>query len=237
MINIQQLRQSFFISLWFMVLTFPIMVIRVNTVENVIEWRWRNLLIVGIGSFFGSLVWRYLLRRKEMGARVAETTPAEREKPSPLRRLASDSRFRVSALAVLTVAAVVFPFVVSIYQVNILITALMYVTLGLGLNIVVGLSGLLHLGYAAFYAVGAYTYALLYVHYGIGFWTALPLGMILAALFGILLGFPVLRLRGDYLAIVTLGFGEIIRLVLENWNEFSFGPSGIANIPGRVFSA
>ena len=115
------------------------------------------------------------------------------------------------------------------------ITALMYVVLGLGLNIVVGLAGLLHLGYAAFYAVGAYTYGLLYVHYGLGFWTALPAGMILAAVFGILLGFPVLRLRGDYLAIVTLGFGEITRLVLENWNDFSFGPSGIANIPRPGF--
>ena len=109
-------------------------------------------------------------------------------------------------------------------------TALMYVVLGLGLNIVVGLAGLLDLGYVAFYAVGAYTYALLNHHFGLGFWTVLPIGGLLAATFGILLGFPVLRLRGDYLAIVTLGFGEIIRLVLENWGEFSKGPSGISNI-------
>jgi branched-chain amino acid transport system permease protein len=109
-------------------------------------------------------------------------------------------------------------------------TALMYVVLGLGLNIVVGLAGLLDLGYVAFYAVGAYTYALLHYNFGIGFWVALPLGGLLAALFGILLGIPVLRLRGDYLAIVTLGFGEIIRLVMENWGSFSQGPSGISNI-------
>jgi branched-chain amino acid transport system permease protein len=102
--------------------------------------------------------------------------------------------------------------------------------LGLGLNIVVGLAGLLDLGYVAFYAVGAYFYALMNHHFGLGFWVALPLAGLLAATFGILLGFPVLRLRGDYLAIVTLGFGEIIRLILENWNEFSFGPSGIAGI-------
>jgi branched-chain amino acid transport system permease protein len=111
-----------------------------------------------------------------------------------------------------------------------MITALMYVMLGLGLNIVVGLAGLLDLGYVAFYAVGAYFYALMNHHFGLGFWVALPLSGALAATFGILLGFPVLRLRGDYLAIVTLGFGEIIRLILENWNELSYGPSGIAGI-------
>jgi branched-chain amino acid transport system permease protein len=114
-------------------------------------------------------------------------------------------------------------------------TVLMYVVLGLGLNIVVGLAGLLDLGYVAFYAVGAYSYALLNYHYGLDFWLALPVGALIGAGFGILLGFPVLRLRGDYLAIVTLGFGEIIRLILENWNDFSFGPSGIANIPRPSF--
>jgi branched-chain amino acid transport system permease protein len=99
----------------------------------------------------------------------------------------------------------------------------------------VGLAGLLDLGYVAFYAVGAYSYALLNHHFGLGFWLAIPIGMAFAALFGILLGIPVLRLRGDYLAIVTLGFGEIIRLILENWSDFSYGPSGIANIPRPGF--
>ncbi len=93
------------------------------------------------------------------------------------------------------------------------------------------MAGLLDLGFVAFYAVGAYSYALLNLHFGLGFWAVLPIGAMLAALFGIILGFPVLRLRGDYLAIVTLAFGEIIRLVMENWNAFSQGPSGISNIP------
>jgi branched-chain amino acid transport system permease protein len=124
-----------------------------------------------------------------------------------------------------------FPWLFSSYQVNVLISALIYVILGLGLNVVVGLAGLLNLGYAAFYAVGAYGYALLNRQFGLGFWAALPAGGILAATFGVLLGFPVLRLRGDYLAIVTLGFGEIVRLVLENWSGLSNGPSGINNIP------
>jgi branched-chain amino acid transport system permease protein len=121
------------------------------------------------------------------------------------------------------------------YQTNIMISALIYIMLGLGINIVVGLAGLLDLGYVAFYAVGAYSYALLNYHFGLSFWLALPIGAATGAFFGILLGYPVLRLRGDYLAIVTLGFGEIIRLILENWNAFSFGPSGIANIPRPGF--
>jgi branched-chain amino acid transport system permease protein len=109
---------------------------------------------------------------------------------------------------------------------------LTYVMLGWGLNIVVGLAGLLDLGYVAFYAVGAYAYALLSTQHGLGFWAVLPLAGMFAASFGVLLGFPVLRLRGDYLAIVTLGFGEIIRLVILNWVDFTNGPAGIGSIPG-----
>jgi branched-chain amino acid transport system permease protein len=110
-----------------------------------------------------------------------------------------------------------------------------YVMLGWGLNIVVGLAGLLDLGYVAFYAVGAYSYALLSTQWGLGFWAVLPLAGMTAASFGLLLGFPVLRLRGDYLAIVTLGFGEIIRLVILNWVDLTNGPNGIGSIPGPTF--
>ena len=107
--------------------------------------------------------------------------------------------------------------------------------LGWGLNIVVGLAGLLDLGYVAFYAVGAYAYALLATTFGLSFWICLPLAGILAAFWGILLGFPVLRLRGDYLAIVTLAFGEIIRLVLINWADLTNGEAGISSIPRVTF--
>jgi branched-chain amino acid transport system permease protein len=114
--------------------------------------------------------------------------------------------------------------------------------LGCGLNIVVGLAGLLDLGYAAFYAVGAYSFALFAQWYGLTFWQALPTAGILAASFGVILGFPVLRLRGDYLAIVTLGFGEIIRIILLNWAPVTGGPNGVAGIPrpslfGLLFQA
>lgn len=137
-------------------------------------------------------------------------------------------------LAVL-VAVVVFPFIPGIgrYHVDLATTVLIYVMLGWGLNIVVGLAGLLDLGYVAFYAVGAYTFAILSTSFGVGFWLCLPIAAIMAASFGILLGYPVLKLEGDYLAIVTLGFGEIIRLVLINWSDMTGGPNGIDNI-GRV---
>jgi branched-chain amino acid transport system permease protein len=115
------------------------------------------------------------------------------------------------------------------------IQILIYVMLGWGLNIVVGLAGLLDLGYVAFYAVGAYSYALLATTFGLSFWICLPLAGVLAALWGVMLGFPVLRLRGDYLAIVTLAFGEIIRTILVNWVAFTGGGAGIASIPKITF--
>jgi branched-chain amino acid transport system permease protein len=112
---------------------------------------------------------------------------------------------------------------------------MIYVMLGWGLNIVVGLAGLLDLGYVAFYAVGAYSYALLSTSFGLSFWICLPLAGILAAMWGIILGFPVLRLRGDYLAIVTLAFGEIIRQVLINWVDLTNGYAGISGVPHVTF--
>jgi branched-chain amino acid transport system permease protein len=121
------------------------------------------------------------------------------------------------------------------YILDLAILVLTYVMLGWGLNVVVGLAGLLDLGYVAFYAVGAYSYALLATTFGLSFWVCLPLAGILASFWGVLLGFPVLRLRGDYLAIVTLAFGEIIRLVIINWQSLTGGPNGISGIPRPTF--
>ncbi|AGO53212.1 high-affinity branched-chain amino acid ABC transporter permease LivM [Serratia plymuthica] len=137
--------------------------------------------------------------------------------------------------AAIIVAAIAWPFLVSRGTVDIATLTLIYVMLGLGLNVVVGLSGLLVLGYGGFYAIGAYTYALLNHYYGLGFWESLPLAGIVTAIFGFLLGFPVLRLRGDYLAIVTLGFGEIVRILLLNNTEITGGPNGISQIPKPTF--
>lgn len=130
----------------------------------------------------------------------------------------------------LLLLAMVFPFFLNRYQVEILTLALIYVTLALGLNYIVGLCGLLALGYAAFYALGAYTYALLNTRSGVNFFLALPCAVIAGGAGGALVGLPVLRLRGDYLAIVTLGFGEIVRIVLNNWDSLTGGPNGILGI-------
>ncbi|EKT4465903.1 high-affinity branched-chain amino acid ABC transporter permease LivM [Pseudomonas juntendi] len=135
----------------------------------------------------------------------------------------------------LIVVALVWPFFGSRGAVDIATLILIYVLLGLGLNIVVGLAGLLDLGYVGFYAVGAYSYALLSHYFGLSFWICLPIAGLMAATFGFLLGFPVLRLRGDYLAIVTLGFGEIIRLFLRNLTGLTGGPNGISNIEKPTF--
>ncbi|MBV8247589.1 MAG: high-affinity branched-chain amino acid ABC transporter permease LivM [Comamonas sp.] len=124
-----------------------------------------------------------------------------------------------------------WPFFAGRNAVDIATLALIYVMLGLGLNVVVGFAGLLDLGFVGFYAVGAYTYALLFHWAGWSFWEALPFAGLASATFGFVLGFPVLRLRGDYLAIVTLGFGEIIRLLLTNLTSFTGGPDGISSIP------
>ena len=143
---------------------------------------------------------------------------------------------------VVLVLAATLPLYGGRYVLDLGILVLTYVMLGWGLNIVVGLAGLLDLGYVAFYAVGAYSYAILATTFDLGFWTCLPLAGILAAFWGMLLGFPVLRLRGDYLAIVTLAFGEIIRVVITNWTTLTGGPNGISGIPrptlfGLTFTA
>ncbi|MCC9622921.1 high-affinity branched-chain amino acid ABC transporter permease LivM [Thalassospira sp. MA62] len=132
---------------------------------------------------------------------------------------------------------VIFPFIFGEDRsaIDLATLVMIYIMLGWGLNIVVGLAGLLDLGYVAFYAVGAYSYALLSQHFDLSFWLCLPLAGIFSASFGIILGFPVLRLRGDYLAIVTLGFGEIIRVVLINWYDFTGGPDGISSIERPSF--
>ena len=139
------------------------------------------------------------------------------------------------------VAALAVPLLLhNAYQIDVLTTALLYAILALGLNLIVGLAGMLHLGYAAFFAIGAYTYGLLNLHAGWPFWIGCMPAMLVGGIFGAGLGLPALRVRGDYLAIVTLGFGEIVRITFTNLEAWTGGPNGLLGIahplvwlPGR----
>ena len=191
------------------------------SVESRLPWVVYAMLAVFVGRFALALV------------RQPRTAATHRDG----RQTAKAKRYGQIVSLVGLAAVVILPFTPfsDRYVIDTAITVLIYVMLGWGLNVVVGLAGLLDLGYVAFYAVGAYSYALLALHFNLGFWECLPLAGIMAASFGVLLGFPVLRLRGDYLAIVTLGFGEMIRIVLVNWQSFTHGPNGIGSIARPSF--
>ena len=196
----------------------------------VVATRWPTLAVFVVLCFAGRLLARYLsdafaARRRQRPAAASGT-----------RRMSAHGIAQWLGWGCFG-CALALPFVFSDnrYVLDTATTVLIYVMLGWGLNVVVGLAGLLDLGYVAFYAVGAYAYAVLATQFGWGFWQALPVAGGLAASFGIILGWPTLRLRGDYLAIVTLGFGEIIRIILVNWTAFSGGPNGIASIPRPTF--
>jgi branched-chain amino acid transport system permease protein len=196
---------------------------------QLIYWtRFGDLAAVVAAVFGGSIVVE-LLRQWWGPVGTIRVVP-----PSVQSTLAVARRAIAPVLLIFTVLVPVI-FYDQRYILDLGILVLTYVMLGWGLNVVVGLAGLLDLGYVAFYAVGAYSYALLATNFGLSFWVCLPLAGILAAFWGVLLGFPVLRLRGDYLAIVTLAFGEIIRLVIINWQSLTGGPNGVSGIPRPTF--
>lgn len=320
--------RSLLVSLWFMALTFPLVVIKIMPRTGEVFWRWQNCLYIGIGIFFLSFVWRAMLTRKgimtpeeadvqwlftflshrknqnrtlfclfaglgcltliaslsfESGlsfisllfivicffASYVSITDKRNKAKEQICAIASKittpGKIRTSATLLVFLGLIALAFVIDTYQMSILSQTLIWVMLGLGLNIVVGQAGMLVLGYVAFYAVGAYSYAVGNAIFGsdiVGFWVFLPIGGLLAALAGILLSLPVLRLRGDYLAIVTLGFGEIVRVILQSgslsltpiadiltwatgkemplWMTTPLdlgGPAGISNIPApQVFT-
>ncbi|PLP60114.1 branched-chain amino acid ABC transporter permease [Mesorhizobium loti] len=204
--------------------------------ELVLIQRWGLLAIVVIITAVGRFLYvAFAIPAIERAKAEKASAPAAAAEPGFIRR-----NFNALGIAVLLLYPVVVVSLVGFQSSlkwvdNFGIQILIYVMLAWGLNIVVGLAGLLDLGYVAFYAVGAYAYALLGTHYGLSFWILLPCAGIMAAFWGVLLGFPVLRLRGDYLAIVTLAFGEIIRLVLINWREVTNGAAGISGIPKVSF--
>lgn len=199
--------------------------------ELILNQRWLLFWAVVSIATLGRFIVSYYVRPNQAANKL--------NKPAPKIDTGETSWFKQNFNKIALVVLLLYPPVVlwlagvngSLKWVdNFGIQILIYVMLAWGLNIVVGLAGLLDLGYVAFYAVGAYSYALLSSYFGLSFWVLLPLAGILSAFWGIILGFPVLRLRGDYLAIVTLAFGEIIRLVLINWTAVTKGTFGISGI-------
>ncbi len=220
------LKEAFFAALVAFVLALPLIGFKTTAGGDALDFVFRpELLFVSVAVvFIGRMVLGVIRERGQVWPR------------SPTKPFFWMKRLnrRQGRLWVLVIGiAICFPFMPEVDRriVDLATLVLIYVMLGWGLNIVVGLAGLLDLGYVAFYAVGAYSFALLGTVYDWSFWSCLPIAGAVAAMFGILLGYPVLRLRGDYLAIVTLGFGEIIRVILTNWVAFSGGPNGIAGIP------
>ena len=216
-------------------LSVPILALRTEQdISNrlVLQPRWNYVVIAVLAAFFGRLLYlMYAAATANRAPRVktVRTVPAGLAQVVSLLGLVALILYPWIALSIVGKAGAIK------WIDNFGIQIMIYIMLGWGLNIVVGLAGLLDLGYVAFYAVGAYSTALLAHNLGLSFWLCLPLAGILAAFWGILLGFPVLRLRGDYLAIVTLAFGEIIRLVLINWVPVTGGYAGVSGIPRPSF--
>src|SRR5512145_571708 len=201
----------------------------------VLEPRWGLVAALCGIEFVGRFAWVLVTGgRTRAGPPITPRTRFARF-DGPLRRIVPPFALAVLLAYPFLVLALAGPGGALKWIDNFGILILIFVMLGWGLNIVVGLAGLLDLGYVAFYAVGAYATALIATHFGFSYWMCLPLAGVFAALWGIMLGFPVLRLRGDYLAIVTLAFGEIIRLVLLNWGEVTGGANGLSGVPRPTF--
>ncbi|WP_338668514.1 ABC transporter permease subunit [Pseudodesulfovibrio methanolicus] len=208
---------------WFLLLLWPLLGIKPDGLEFTATFKVFGYVAVA------AVFIMFFYQVKEAGYLDAVGTPAKQATNALSRAYEKAPTWLL--LGIVLAAAVVYPLVTQRYAHDVAISVLIYICLGLGLNIVVGLAGLLDLGYIAFYGVGAYTYAILSINYGLSFWLCLPIAAVIAAVAGCIIGYPTLRMRGDYLAIVTLGFGEIVRLILNNWMSLTNGPNGILSIP------
>ncbi|WAF87268.1 high-affinity branched-chain amino acid ABC transporter permease LivM [Metapseudomonas otitidis] len=225
----KNLKTALFSALLVIAVAYPVLGLKLSTVGINLQVQGASPAVLWTiaGCAIAMFFWQLFRNQLTEAWSKAPSRPKLSDKATNFLTLPSTQRWIILGLIVVALA---WPFFGSRGAVDIATLILIYVMLGLGLNIVVGLAGLLDLGYVGFYAVGAYSYALLSHYYGLGFWVCLPIAGMMAALFGFLLGFPVLRLRGDYLAIVTLGFGEIIRILLRNLTGITGGPNGISNI-------
>lgn len=241
---LKELFDAFRVAIWFVIILFPLVVMKVSVVSGIasVQFRWNLIPATAIMAMVLAFLWQRAIEwRDSRGDTNPEDSRFYPVKKALLSRL-SVKPVKVTLATLIILLVVAYPFMLGMYHTNIMITALIYVILALGLNIIVGLGGLLNLGYAAFFAVGAYTYGLLWkyagpafieagLNPGLLFWIALVASGFVSMLFGILLSLPVLRLRGDYLAIITLAFGEIVRMVLQNSGDLTGGASGISRIP------
>ncbi|WP_449431508.1 high-affinity branched-chain amino acid ABC transporter permease LivM [Pseudomonas putida] len=226
----KNLKQAFFSALLVWAVAFPVLGLKLSIEGISLVVHSQGSFTIGIIAVCSVLMFLRVLFDKQWSSVMGRRSDRKLIPPAVSNYLTLPKTQRYVIMG-LIVAALVWPFFGSRGAVDIATLILIYVLLGLGLNIVVGLAGLLDLGYVGFYAVGAYSYAMLSHYLGWSFWVCLPIAGLMSATFGFLLGFPVLRLRGDYLAIVTLGFGEIIRLFLRNLTDWTGGPNGISNIP------
>ena len=208
--------------IWFFILLWPFMGIKPEGLE--FAGAFKVVGYVAVAAVFCMFFYQV----KEAGRLEALTNPMSSAAQSA--KSIFDKAPTWLPLSLLLVGALIYPQLTDRYAHDVAIQVLIYVCLGLGLNVVIGLAGLLDLGYIAFYGVGAYTYALMSINFGMSFWFCLPIAVVMAAIAGCIIGYPTLRMRGDYLAIVTLGFGEIFRLILLNWMELTNGPNGILGI-------
>jgi len=230
----RNLKQAFFSALLVWAVAFPVLGLKLSIDGISLVVHSQGSFTISIIAVCSVLMFLRVLFDKQWSSVMGRRSDRKLIPPAVSNYLTLPKTQRYVIIG-LIVAALVWPFFGSRGAVDIATLILIYVLLGLGLNIVVGLAGLLDLGYVGFYAVGAYSYAMLSHYLGWSFWVCLPIAGLMAATFGFLLGFPVLRLRGDYLAIVTLGFGEIIRLFLRNLTDWTGGPNGISNIPKPEF--
>jgi branched-chain amino acid transport system permease protein len=208
---------------WFFALLWPLLGIHADGTLT-----FKNAMAVWLYVLAATLIIMIVVSLRNAGFFTSMTAPLHQVRLGVIQKA---STLPKSAWIVgLLVLALLFPMVTGRYEQDVAINVLVYICLGLGLNIVVGLAGMLDLGYIAFYGVGAYTYALLSIHYAVSFWLSLPVAGATACVAGCIIGYPTLRMRGDYLAIVTLGFGEIVRIILNNWMSLTNGPNGILGI-------
>ncbi|MBN1647575.1 MAG: branched-chain amino acid ABC transporter permease [Spirochaetales bacterium] len=255
---LRHLRKALLQGIWFVMLLFPLLVMKVNVSGGIAEtgFRWIYIPVIYLATFLLAFLWNIAIQRKlerdfEKDSPAKQTgvfkkagkwfyvTIAEKLDKQIKTILKINSRFVL--YAIILAGALLYP-LLGFYQTNIMVGALIYMMLALGLNIVVGLGGLLHIGQVAFFAVGAYTYGLVFKFAGPAlaaagvsgpaiFWISLPLAGITVMIFALILSITTLRLRGDYLAIVTLAFSEIIRMIIQNWSSVTGGATGISQIP------